>query len=76
MAQNYACIFYFSNYRGALYAAVHISPTVPNFWGKLLWAATLGNDTIKNNYRFYGNGDPNQPNAALLNSHVDLLSAV
>ncbi|TDG36177.1 hypothetical protein EZJ43_09230 [Pedobacter changchengzhani] len=45
-----------------------------NFWGKPAWAATHGDGTIKNNYRFYFNGDPNQPNEALLNYHADLIS--
>lgn len=46
----------------------------PHFWGKPLWAATHGDGTIKNNYRFYLNGNPNQPNNALLDWHADLLT--
>ena len=47
---------------------------VLNFWGKPLWAGTHGDGTIKNNYRFYFNGDANQPNNDLLDYHADLLS--
>jgi hypothetical protein len=46
-----------------------------NFWGKPEWAATHGDGTIENNYRFYLNGNPDQPNDALLDWHADLLSA-
>ena len=45
-----------------------------NFWGKPAWAAEHGDGTIKNNYRFYLNGDPDQPNEALLNYHADLIT--
>lgn len=45
-----------------------------NFWGKPLWAATHGDGTINNNYRFYFNGDPNQPNRDLLDWHADLIT--
>jgi hypothetical protein len=43
------------------------------FWGKPQWAAQHGDGTIKNNYRFYLNGDPNQPNVDLLDSHATML---
>lgn len=46
-----------------------------NFWGKPAWAATHGDGTIKNNYRYYFNNDPAQPNDALLNYHADLISS-
>lgn len=46
-----------------------------NFWGKPLWAATHGDKTIKNNYRFYFNNDSNQPNDSLLYWHADLISS-
>ena len=46
-----------------------------NFWGKPAWAATHGDGTIKNNYRFYTNGNPDQPNDALLNYHADLIAS-
>ena len=92
MAQNYACLFYFSKYGDTEFHPANISPTgdswimqgqnppygpgngTPNFWGKPLWAAVHGDGTIKNNYRFYWNGDPNQPNADLLNWHADVIS--
>lgn len=45
-----------------------------NFWGKPAWAASHGDGTIKNNYRFYLNNDPAQPNDDLLNYHADLIS--
>ncbi|BDI31213.1 hypothetical protein CCAX7_32640 [Capsulimonas corticalis] len=45
-----------------------------NWWGKPLWAATHGDGTIKNNYRFYFNGDPAQTNNDLLDYHADLLT--
>jgi hypothetical protein len=45
-----------------------------NFWGKPAWAATHGDGTIKNNYRFYFNNSPAQPNDSLLNYHADLIS--
>ena len=47
---------------------------IPNFWGKPWWAATHGDGTIKNNYRFYFNGDPNQPNNALLDWHAEMIT--
>ncbi len=45
-----------------------------NYWGKPYWADTHGDKTIKNNYRFYLNGDFNQPNQDLLDWHADLLT--
>ncbi len=45
-----------------------------NFWGKPAWAANHGDGTIKNNYRFYFNGNPTQSNDDLLNYHADLIS--
>ena len=45
-----------------------------NFWGKPLFASTHGDGTIKNNYVFYFNGDPNQTNNALLDNHADLIT--
>jgi len=47
---------------------------LPNFWGKPLFAATHGDGTIKNNYRFYFNDDPAQTNDSLLDWHARLLS--
>nr|WP_294898197.1 hypothetical protein [uncultured Pedobacter sp.] len=48
--------------------------TLLNFWGKPAWAAKHGDGTIKNNYRFYFNNDPAQPNDSLLYYHADLIS--
>jgi len=91
-ADNYACMFYFSNYGDTFYQPGNLSPTgdswimrgqspwyspgglLTNWWGKPLWAATHGDGTIKNNYRFYFNGDPAQTNNALLDWHADLLT--
>ncbi len=49
-------------------------PGVINFWGKPLYASTHGDGTIKNNYVFYFNGDPNQTNNGLLDYHADLIT--
>ncbi|BDI31217.1 hypothetical protein CCAX7_32680 [Capsulimonas corticalis] len=49
-------------------------PGTLSWWGKPLWAATHGDGTIVNNYRFYSNGDPTQTNNALLDYHADLIS--
>ncbi|MES2734073.1 MAG: carbohydrate-binding protein [Bacteroidota bacterium] len=46
----------------------------PHFWGKPLWAATHGDGTLKNNYLFYFNGDPDQANNALLDYHAELIT--
>lgn len=44
-----------------------------NWWGKPLYAATHGDETIKNNYLMYfGNG--NTPNNGLIDYHADLLA--
>ena len=47
-----------------------------NWWGKPFWAGVNenGNGKIKDYYRFYFNGDPNQVNEELLNWHADLLA--
>lgn len=47
-----------------------------NWWGKPFWAGVNenGNGKIKDYYRFYFNGDPNQVNEELLNWHADLLT--
>lgn len=53
----------------------HYSPVGQfSFWAKPLFAATHGDGTIKNNYRFYLNGDPAQTNNALLDYHADLIT--
>lgn len=47
-----------------------------NWWGKPFWAGVNdnGQGKIKDYYRFYFNGDPNQVNEELLNWHADLLA--
>ena len=44
------------------------------FWGKPKWAATHGDGTIKNNYRFYYGDDPSKTNDSLLDYHADMIS--
>jgi hypothetical protein len=45
-----------------------------NFWGKPSWAASHTDGTIINNYRYYFNGDPAQPNDSLLYYHANLIT--
>ena len=87
---HYVALFYFTEFGDTLYNGslapngdiwimeAQSPPYGPyttfNFWGKPQWAATHGDGTIKNNYRFYLNGDPNQPNAPLLDWHADLIT--
>ncbi|CAF1172212.1 unnamed protein product [Didymodactylos carnosus] len=47
---------------------------ISNFWGKPQFAASHGDGSIKNNYRFYFNNDTAQTNNALLDWHADLLT--
>lgn len=47
---------------------------ISNFWGKPNWAATHGDGTIKNNYRFYYDHDPTKTNDSLLDYHADLIT--
>lgn len=48
-------------------------PSFVCFWGKPKWAATHGDGTLKNNYRFYYNNDPSQTNDSLLDYHAQLI---
>lgn len=44
------------------------------FWGKPKWAATHGDGTIKNNYRFYYGNDPSRTNDSLLDYHAEMIT--
>ena len=87
--KRYVAIFYVAQYGDSFYKVFNqttgdawiVNPqnsaygpvNVYQFWGKPAWAAQNGDGTIRNNYRYYFNGDPNQPNAALLDGHASLL---